>query len=369
MNRRRLLSGGAAAVVAAVTGTAVYAAGRARTPAQRAARAAPPGQSTITVAVRRGELADRLALNGVFSHGSLVEVNGPRSVPGVESLVITRVPVVARQRIGDGDVVAEVSGRPIFVLAGAFPAYRDLQPAMRGPDVAQLRRGLRPLYGTPEGDDFSGRTESDLLRLYAKLGYPALRRGGRLLLPMGEVVFLPSLPAQVSAVAARVGGPAGGPLVTLASGPPQVVAPVDRVAQQLLGTYLGGGEGGAQLRFGAGQLEGEQTRLVEIRKRAGTGGTAEGKPEFEAVFAVEGKLPADPSAGQEVLVVSARSAPGSWIVPVSALWTAADGSVSVTVVEGERRRTVPVSVSVTVLGESAVTGALAEEDQVLVGAR
>ena len=42
-------------------------------------------------------------------------------------------------------MVAEVSGRPVFLLTGTVPMYRALGPGAVGPDVAQLQDGLREL--------------------------------------------------------------------------------------------------------------------------------------------------------------------------------------------------------------------------------
>ena len=42
----------------------------------------------------------------------------------------------------EGDVVLTASGRPVFVLQGQVPAYRDLTPGLTGADVDQLKQAL-----------------------------------------------------------------------------------------------------------------------------------------------------------------------------------------------------------------------------------
>jgi hypothetical protein len=362
MNRRNLLRAFGGAAIAATSGGAVYAAGRARTPAQLAQRAAAPPPSTITAPVRRGGLANQLTLTGVFEHSVVVDVPGPRSVAGATRLIVTRTPPKVGQRIDPGGLLAEVSGRPVIAMTGSFPAYRDLRPGSSGPDVAQLRRALGPLYGTPPGAEFTARVASDVRRLYHALGYSPIETGVGPAVPMGEMAFLPSLPARVTAIRARIGTDAKGPLVRVGAGPVRVAAPVDDAARGALSGDVG-------VRFGTGPLKGATTRLLEIRD-VDTGPQAQGPGRADAIFAVDAAPGAtDLTAAQEVVLGAGRTVADAWIIPVAALWTARDGSVAVTTVDGDRRRDVPVKVLVSVRGEAAVDGDLAADDEVLVGVR
>ncbi len=148
-------------------------------------------------------------------------------------------------------------------------------------------------------------------------------------------------------------------MLTLGSGDLTVVAPVPPEAEPAL-------SGKAELTFGAGPLEGRGTELLDRRERP----AADGQPAVrEAVFRVDGRADADPAAGQEVLVVRHGSRSNALIVPLSALWTAADGTVTVVVARGGERRSVPVKVEVSALGEAVVVGDLAEGDPVVVTSR
>lgn len=355
MRRRQLLAAAGGTLVTGVTAVAAVTASRARTPAQRAAQAAPPPRSTITAPVRRGRLTDSAVLDGLVARAGSVRIGVPR-VRDVARLVVTRPPMRAGTTVRRGDVVAEVSGRPVIVLEGDFPAYRELSDGSDGPDVRQLRAALRPLYGTSRTGPFDGSVRAALDALYRRHGYRPVRRAGRTVLPVGEVAFAGSLPATVTEPGPAVGADPQGVLLTLAAGEFTVVATVPADAEAALDDGTVG--------FGAGPYEGRAATLLSVREKPGSDGQ---EPLREAVFRVTGRTAPDQvGTGQEVVLSRGGAAVEALIVPVGALWTDSGGSVAVTVVDGERRRKVPVRVRKTVLGESAVTGDLTENDLVLM---
>jgi hypothetical protein len=172
------------------------------------------------------------------------------------------MPEKAGDRVRPGDVIAEIDGRPVILLRGRLPAFRNLHEGDHGPDVAQLQRSLVSLgYADfdPRGD-FGQSTSLALLLFYRHLGYDAriyhqktsgapapaadaspgaapavrsiaARRTASLFvipsvyLPRSEVVFMPSRSALVTSVGGRVGDLVGGSTVlTLATGSPYVTA-------------------------------------------------------------------------------------------------------------------------------------------------
>ncbi|MEU5780233.1 hypothetical protein [Micromonospora lupini] len=307
------------------------------------------------------------------------------------------MPMKVGDQVRSGRVVAEVSGRPVIVLPGRFPAYRELKSNDEGPDVRQLQQALRPRYGTPITGKFDPRTASDLRRLYKSIGYPAptvepsgeqksdraapqgeARGAGEvtvapkdtLRVPAGELFFVSELPATVGLVQAGVGGDGGGPLLTLTSGGWQLLVRLDDSTQQLLESMPQGG------RFRLDGEEGVALRLVEIRAD-GDGGSATAAPgaqepspqpsteragdgppnaEHKAVFAVTG-TPKDAVVGQtrDIIVERGRSSTKAVVVPASAVWTAADGTVAVEAMadDGSTRK-IEVEVLLSVRGRVAV---------------
>ncbi|HEX6360726.1 hypothetical protein [Actinophytocola sp.] len=374
--RRRILTVLGLVVVVGGTALAWYVAAGARTPGQRAAAAAPPPPSVITAEVTGGELVDSLTLPGVFARANTVPVLGPAAV-ATGKAVVTALPVAAGAQVGNGTLVAEVSGRPLILLTGSFPAYRDLAEGDAGPDVTQLQTALKAEFRTPVTGVFDKRTAADVRKLYARVKHapvvnpatpPDIPETVRL--PAAEVAFVPELPATVGTLGVRVGDDANAALLTLVSGPWQVVAAVPAGLEQ---TFTGAG-----LVCGAGAAQGKAVTLKAVRPgtedRAPASGAAapttaqDTQPDPEAVFELEGDVPgAAAGQAQEIVVERRRSPPGSLIVPASALVTRADGTVEVTVVSGGARRVVPVEVVMSHQGQVAVTGGLAVGDKVVVG--
>jgi len=377
MNRRQLLGALGAAGVLAATGGAFYAAGRSRTPQQQAVQAQPPPPSVVTAKVRRGQLVDELRLDGTLARASSVAVTGPSAVDGADKLVVTGVHVKVGDSVNAGDLLVAVSGRPVIALAGSFPAYRELHRGMTGPDVEQLQRALAKLYGTKRSGTFDAGTEDGLRRLYRHIGYPPVMKAVepdatepspspsagaaapilRIVVPVGEIAFVHTLPAVVGSVPARVGATASSTLVTLSSGGWQVVAPVDEDAEKALSDQS------PHLELADGPAKGRSASLTTIRPPATS---TDGQGGDEAVFGITGTFTGKPGEAQQLIVIRASSPPDALIVPVTALWTAADGTVSVQVFDGDSTHEVTVTVGVSVLGECAVSGDLTEGDLVAV---
>lgn len=79
--------------------------------------------------------------------GSETIAVGTISVPNAESIVTASVLHVGQQ-IGNGSIVAQVAGRPVFAFAGSTPMYRSLGGGESGPDIAQLQQDLASIgYG------------------------------------------------------------------------------------------------------------------------------------------------------------------------------------------------------------------------------
>ncbi|HEY4691387.1 MAG TPA: peptidoglycan-binding protein, partial [Anaerolineae bacterium] len=86
--------------------------------------------------------------------------------------IITTLPVRNTQ-LNEGDVMLTASGRPVFILQGEIPAYRDLVPGISGDDVRQLENALQrsgfdpgPVDGT-----FDEQTGAAVADWYASAGW------------------------------------------------------------------------------------------------------------------------------------------------------------------------------------------------------
>jgi peptidoglycan hydrolase-like protein with peptidoglycan-binding domain len=119
-----------------------------QSPAEMAARTAPPTPSPILVPVEKRVLSSAVVTRGTARFGLPQSITIVPSPLKPRAGVITLLPSRATQ-VKEGDVLLTASGRPLFVLRGAIPAYRDLVPGTSGDDVRQLESGLERLGFRP----------------------------------------------------------------------------------------------------------------------------------------------------------------------------------------------------------------------------
>ncbi|MGW7189574.1 peptidoglycan-binding domain-containing protein, partial [Streptomyces sp. NPDC054838] len=167
-----------------------------KSPAQVAAEAGPPAQGALTAEVERRVLAETVVMRGTVVAGQSVTVSpqGLRTGEGSGAAVVTKLPLKPGDPVKTGQLLAEVSGRPVFALHGSLPMYRDLKPGASGDDVAQLQQALREL-GHATGEDARGHfgpgTKAALAARYKAVGYdplPAVADGGSALKAAREAV-------------------------------------------------------------------------------------------------------------------------------------------------------------------------------------
>lgn len=148
---------------------------RVKSPADAAADAAPPAASRITVPVEERVLSSDLVIRGTVQFAEPTPVALAGSVgasAGTSSAVATRVPERGQELV-DGQVVLEVSGRPVFVVQGAQPTFRPITPGTTGGDVRQLEEALVRFgffSGSPD-DRYDDATEAAVDRWYEAAGY------------------------------------------------------------------------------------------------------------------------------------------------------------------------------------------------------
>ncbi|MDR1078947.1 MAG: peptidoglycan-binding protein [Propionibacteriaceae bacterium] len=334
-----------------VCGAGLVAVWNIKSPAQQAAEQSPPPPSVLTAAVKEEVLVEQVVLRALVRADS---VTLRSRMSGAVSLV-TALPQPASGQVIEGSVLVEISGRPVFALSGAVPAYRPLVPDLVGADVSQLQAALQRLgllTGKFKDGTFDKPTANAVTKLYQNHGYSPSCDGATVAVCLGEVVFVPSLPALVAGVAVKVGddAPSGTELLTLQLGQ----AFVSAVAPQGMATGLAAGlavsiSDDASQR----QCEGVLASIGDYAPASSDGGQAAGHPiSVTAADCVDSSW-----LGLNVrLVIALRSTDGPVLVaPTSAIQTAVDGSTYVTVTDpavGERR--VDVETGLIAGGEVAV---------------
>jgi len=170
---------------------------------------------TSTATIRRSSLSQTTSVTGTLGYA------GGDSVLGRIAGTITWLPSLG-QVIRQGQVLYRVDGRPVVLLYGSVPAYRDLvadvaATDLKGQDVAELNHDLVAL-------GYLHRTEVDSAWnefTWATVGGVQLlqhhlhtrRTGG---LALGEAVFLPGA-VRVTAVEGTRGGSAQGAILHTSS--------------------------------------------------------------------------------------------------------------------------------------------------------
>ncbi|MFJ8040306.1 peptidoglycan-binding protein [Kitasatospora sp. NPDC096147] len=465
------------AVVSAVLSTGGLAATTlVKSPAERAARTAPPPRTLLTASVVSRALNPSVTARASVYPPTRYDVVPTAASTEVTQLFLSKLNGKAGDGVSSGRLLAEVSGQPLYVLKGAVPAYRDLKPGASGPDVIELQDALKEL-GYPSGSDergvFGPGTKQAVTGFYRALGYPvpvtgaatqqavdaaqktvdtdrqtleglqaqknagqppatppdqpagstavrpatgagldqqitaakrqltadqaALARAVAVngpMVPAAHVVFLPALPATVTAVNGSVGAPVSGTLLSLTSGgltvtgqltPAQAAAVKAGMAVEVLDEETGTKLTGKVAELGAPTTTPPAGKVIPL------GGAAAGQNAGAAPAPAQGGgAPAGPSyipvtvtpdtplppalSGRNVRLTILKDTTVQPVtaVPVAAVFTDAAGRTAVTTVgAGGLRTDVSVTTGVTADGLVGVVpnieGALKPGDQVVVG--
>lgn len=160
-----------AAAVALAAATAVFVV------ASQADDAGPAdqNQSANTATVERGPLAKRVSRSGFLTYRAGSD-GSPLAVMNQAAGTYTKLPALG-DKIDCGEVLYRVDEKPVLLLCGAVPAYRDLHEGDVGEDVRQLNQNLHQLgYDADIGIDpadtvFTVKTEAALKVLQYTKGF------------------------------------------------------------------------------------------------------------------------------------------------------------------------------------------------------
>ncbi|MCU7724314.1 peptidoglycan-binding protein [Actinoplanes sp. KI2] len=362
--RRRFLAviGASFVLVLLVVGAGALLGPRLRSPAQAAAEAAPPAPSAVTAKATRRQLSEPVVLRGLLQPGRSVKVLPPAAALGPNS-VVTRVSVKKGDRLTEGRVVLERAGEPMFVLDLAFPLYRDVTAGMTGPDVAEIQRALRRLgYRLSVTSAFDGATQQQVAQFYRDRGYP----GG----PGGPDAAGASTPATANPPADAKNRSQGTVPAVAGWIPQAAVLTADRAGRAITAVHVHVGQVLTESAAALLELDGEAPDVVAIADRdqaalLHTGQNATvvddltGEKATAAISAV-GKEPVTGADGQNGFQVRVRfigkaigggvdrslrldvaTGSGNGVVlavPVTAIYSRADGSTFVTVLSATGTR-------------------------------
>ncbi len=335
-------------LVLLLMGFAAFVAGRA-VETHGSTTALPNQPAVVTAPVRVGQVRDVVTGSARVRSGESVAVPAPAAV-GDSLPIVTAWPARVGSAQPAGSVLVEVAGRPVIVLAGSFPAYRSLAVGARGPDVEQLRAALAELgYETGSADVFDRGLAEDVASLYESAGYDPVGPDGqplqsqrawrRLVVPRGELLFVPRLPLTLQERAAEVGTVADGPVGWLGSADVQLRAVVSATQRSRVAV---GDPAWVMLTDGT-RVRGE----VALEQENSRGGALLIQTRHALPLGLEGL------AGQVSILVE-QSPPNSLVVPVTALREDASGNAWVRVSDGETATDVDVRVLTSAGGRVAI---------------
>ncbi|MFJ9945163.1 peptidoglycan-binding protein [Streptomyces erythrochromogenes] len=329
------------------------------------------GLPPATAPVQRGDLSSGLQIEGTLGYAQERKLNAGGA--GVLTWVAGEGSAVER----DGKLY-EVNGRPVRLLYGATPMYRQLKAGDKGEDVKQLKRNLLALgYGTgldPEDPLFTAGTTTAVKRW--QKAHKAAETGevGK------EDVAFASGPQRVRGKDAAVGDEVapGKPVLTV-TGTERIVrlqldaakASAAKAGEPVTVRLPGGGSAtgkidsvGAPAPDGGGSGSGSGSGGPGAGGGGGGGGDKKAKVEVVVTFDKPAEITA-PDQSPVTVALTGETRKGVLSVPVNALLALAGGGFGVQVVEDGRAREVRVELGMFGNGRVEVTGdALKEGMQV-----
>ncbi|MFE0107265.1 peptidoglycan-binding protein [Streptomyces sp. NPDC059009] len=350
MRRRSIaVTTGALALAGAAVAGVVVSGGGDGADARGKGRELPPATAEIV----RTDLAKSTTVDGTLDYARR---------RAVKSAVEGTVTVAARSgdTVTAGQRLYELDDKPVTLLYGQVPMFREMKVGDRGSDVLQLERNLRDLgYGGGLYVDprYDAATAAAVKRWQKSLNRTPTGKVGR-----GHVVFQPGPVRVVSADAALADqvGP-DKPVLTVAS-----TRPVVRVELDQADAALAAKDTKAEVALASGKSEPGKVTGTVRPESAGTEGASGGDGAEKNGITVEIALDAgksalrgeDAKAAASVTFVS-ESRKDVLAVPVEAVVAlrGENGGYGLQLVEGGTSRMVRVETGMTADGRIEVSGA------------
>ncbi|TXS80553.1 peptidoglycan-binding domain-containing protein [Streptomyces sp. sk2.1] len=323
------------------------------------------GQAPVAhdvVAVGKGSLSTGIQAGGTLGFDK------PTPVVATGGGTLTALPAVDTV-VRTGGRLYEVDGRPVVLLKGARPMWRDLGPkATDGPDVEQLKRNLIKLghaegLGLEADQKFTPGTATAVKRWQKALGVPQTGT-----VTLGSVVMLPQGTVRVQQVGAQLGAAVGTASVLTVTSTDLVVTV--QPAENQLSRFKPNGKVTVKLADG-GTVNGRIRSLLRGGTDDGEGGSGDGgSGKTTVTVALDAQGPAKKSGPSSVVVsVVGDSVSDALIVPVTALLALDGGGYGVKVAGGAdatAARLVTVRLGLVADAKAQISGDIRAGDQVVV---
>jgi len=383
MDRRRIVALAIVVVVLAAGGGWIVGS-RVQSPAEIAAQTAAPDPSPILVPAESRVLATTIVTRGTGQFGNTRELTVAPSALTSEPRIATSLAAPGTV-LEEGDELMTVNGRPVVLLAGSQPSFRDLGVGVTGDDVLQLEEALMRLGLDPGQIDgmFDAATASAVTAWYEQRGTvplsatrsqldellpveARLRPGGTptggVLVPAGEIVFVDSFPIRLTEPLVTVGQELEGAVANISDASVAVESSVPVEEAALL-------REGMKVMLDEPDLGIEATGVVSLV--AGSPGTDD-VDGFHVYFevTVDDAPPALVNASVRLTIPVETTGDPVLAVPITALTLAGDGTSRVQRAGGDGLELLEVEPGLSAQGYVAVTPVgndLAPGDLVLIG--
>ncbi|MDV5150035.1 peptidoglycan-binding protein [Streptomyces sp. SBC-4] len=312
------------------------------------------------MAVEKGSLSSGIQVAGALSY------DAPTPVVASGRGTFTALPAVGSV-VKPGGRLYEVDGRPVVLMRGDRPLWRDLGPEVGdGPDVQQLKRNLVDLgyadgLGIAVDEKFTKGTATAVKRWQKALG---VKPTGTIAL--GSVVMLPQGGVRVHKVGAELGSALGATAVLTVSSTDLVA--VVQPADNQLSRFRPNGKVVVKLAEG-GTVQGRIRSLIRGGGEGdgGSGGSGGGEQKTVVTIVLADQRKARPAGPSSVTVnVVGDTAADALIVPVTALLALDGGGYGVKVVTGTTTRLVKVTLGLVADAKAQITGDVKSGDQVVI---
>ncbi|HEX4822544.1 MAG TPA: efflux RND transporter periplasmic adaptor subunit [Acidimicrobiales bacterium] len=321
---------------------------------------------TVTAAVQRGPLSTMVSGAGTLTYAAGSD-GSPLAVVNRASGTYTTLPS-SGDKVDCGEVMYRVDDRPVVLLCGAVPAYRDLRVGDSGVDVRQLNQNLHQLgYDAgsvvdPNDNQFSANTQTALNGLQEKQGLDVTGTLG-----VADAVFIP-WSVRVADVAADLGAPAqpGAAVLRVTSDILEVQIELDATEQEAVAA----GDTARITLPGNTTTTGKLDRLGRIAKTPDGPNANNTGATIGAYISLDHPEDARGLDKAPVQVeITTKGVDDALSVPVTAIFGYSGGGFAVEIVRSDTRRDlVPIKVGLfdTAGGRVQVDGDIHEGDRVVV---
>ncbi|MFG1886299.1 peptidoglycan-binding protein [Micromonospora sp. NPDC049051] len=334
--RRAALVALAVAVVGGAATTAIGLGGNTGSSGQH------PAPANTTTLIRK-TLVDQTVVTGRISYGN------PTPVISQASGTVTWLPTPGAM-VSRGEALLRIDDRPLVLLYGALPMYRQLTIGTRGEDVKQFTQNLNALgyTGFTVDTEFTAATARAVKRWQA-----ALERDETGTVEVADVIYAEGR-VRIATQSVRVGATATGEVLTVTSTTRVVTADVALRDQRLARV-----RNAVTVRLPGGREVPGRVTVVGAESDpadAAASGNADTQ-RIPVVVSVADKAALDLPDDTEVTVrYVAQTRVNVLTVSVGALLAIPDGGYGLEIRDGAERRVVPVRTGLFAEGQVEVSG-------------